>query len=70
VTVSLGEGRVFRLSHPGRKLTRDFPAEAGTVFVMPYDTNLAWKHAVPRFARHRGRRISLTFRAFIREVKM
>ncbi|WP_435016589.1 alpha-ketoglutarate-dependent dioxygenase AlkB [Tundrisphaera sp. TA3] len=65
VTVSLGEERVFRLSHPERKLTRDFPAASGTVFVMPYDTNLAWKHAVPKLARHKGRRISLTFRAFL-----
>src|SRR4051812_12970819 len=55
VTISLGEGRIFRLTHPGRKLTRDFPAEPGTVFVMPYDTNRAWEHAVPGFARHRGR---------------
>lgn len=65
VTISLGEERVFRLSHPTRKMTRDFRAESGTVFLMPYDTNLAWKHAVPRFARHRGRRISLTLRAFL-----
>jgi len=65
VTVSFGEERVFRLTHPGWKLTRDFPAEAGTVFVMPYDTNRVWKHAVPKFARYRGRRISLTLRAFL-----
>src|SRR3954453_2009197 len=64
VTMSLGEGRIFRLTHPARKLTRDFPADSGTVFVMPYDTNLAWKHSVPKFARYRGRRISLTLRAF------
>jgi alkylated DNA repair dioxygenase AlkB len=65
VTISFGEARTFRLAHPARKLTRDFPAEPGTVFVMPYDTNLAWKHSVPRSARHRGRRTSLTFRAFL-----
>jgi alkylated DNA repair dioxygenase AlkB len=62
-SVTLGEERVFRLTHPGRRLTCDFRAEPGTVFVMPYDTNLTWKHAVPRFARHRGRRVSLTLRA-------
>ena len=64
VTVSLGEERVFRLSHPGRKLTKDFVARDGTVFVMPYDTNRAWKHAVPKLARYRGRRTSVTLRAF------
>ncbi len=64
VTVSLGEQRTFRLTHPKRKLNRDFLAQAGTVFIMPYDTNNAWKHAVPRQAQYRGRRISITLRAF------
>jgi alkylated DNA repair dioxygenase AlkB len=64
VTVSLGEGRVFRLTQPKTKERRDFPAPDGTVFVMPYATNLAWKHEVPRFAKWRDRRISITLRAF------
>jgi alkylated DNA repair dioxygenase AlkB len=64
VTISLGEERIFRLSQPQSKETRDFVAHNGTVFIMPYDTNLAWKHAVPRFARYEGRRISITIRAF------
>jgi alkylated DNA repair dioxygenase AlkB len=64
VTVSLGEERVFRLTHPQTKARRDFPARDGTVFVLPYATNLAWKHQVPRSARRRGRRISVTLRAF------
>ena len=64
ITVSLGEERVFRLTQPETKERRDFPATDGTVFVMPYDTNLAWKHQVPRSAKSRGRRISVTLRAF------
>ena len=64
VTISLGEERIFRLSHPKTKRRRDFSAGDGTVFIMPYDTNLAWKHGVPHFARRRGRRISITVRAF------
>jgi alkylated DNA repair dioxygenase AlkB len=64
VTISFGEERIFRLSHPARKVTRDFPARDGTVFILPFDTNRAWKHAVPWFARYRGRRISVTLRAF------
>jgi alkylated DNA repair dioxygenase AlkB len=64
VTVSLGEERIFRLTHPRRKIKRDFLARNGTVFVMPFDTNLVWKHAVPEHARYRGRRISITLRAF------
>jgi alkylated DNA repair dioxygenase AlkB len=63
VTISLGEERVFRLSNPKTGNTRDFLASDGTVFVMPYDTNRVWKHAVPRFARYTGRRISITLRA-------
>jgi alkylated DNA repair dioxygenase AlkB len=64
VTVSLGEQRIFRLTHPKLKVKRDFLADAGAVSIMPYDTNLAWKHSVPRLARHRSRRISITLRAF------
>ncbi len=55
VTVSLDEQRIFRLTHPKKKLRRDFLAEAGTVFVMPYNTNLVWKHSVPKRAHYRGR---------------
>jgi alkylated DNA repair dioxygenase AlkB len=63
VTVSLGQERMFRLTNPTSKETRDFLASEGTVFIMPYDTNLAWKHAVPKLVRYRGRRISITLRA-------
>jgi alkylated DNA repair dioxygenase AlkB len=64
VTVSLGEEWVFRLTQPGTKERRGFPAPDGTDFVMPSDTNLAWKREVPRSARWRGRRISVTLRGF------
>ena len=64
MTISFGEERIFRLSHPKTKQTRDFAARDGTVFVTPYETNLAWKHDVPRSAHWRGRRISITIRAF------
>jgi alkylated DNA repair dioxygenase AlkB len=62
VTVSFGETRTFRLSKGLEK--RDFPAENGNVFVLPQATNAAWKHAVPKSARYRGRRISVTVRGF------
>ncbi len=64
VTVSLGEERVFRLTQPKTKERRDFAAPDGGVFVMTYDTNLVWKHSVPKSAKRRGRRISVTLRAF------
>lgn len=64
VTVSLGQERVFRLRpYRGKKIV-DFAASNATVFVMPYATNLAWTHEVPRMKKYRDRRISITFRAF------
>ena len=72
VTVSFGETRVFRMTLEGKCEkktvilgTKDFPAPNGTVFVMPYNTNLAWKHGVPKSTRYSGCRISVTFRAFL-----
>ena len=65
VTVSLGEERIFRLSHPKTEDVRDFPATDGTVFVLPFGTNKVWKHEVPRFAHRRGRRTSITIGAFL-----
>lgn len=64
VTISLGSERVFRL-RPWRRegAVLDFAAVNGAVFVMPYDTNLAWTHEVPHSARCTGRRISVTLRA-------
>src|SRR5262245_53182881 len=61
VTVSLGQERTFRLRPWKGEGFRDFPAKHGTVFVMPYDTNLTWTHEVLHAARHTGRRISVTF---------
>src|SRR5437667_3988340 len=67
VTISFGEERVFRLSRrqPARRERLDFTAFHGSVLIMPYATNLVWKHEVPHFARYSGRGISLTLRAFL-----
>jgi len=64
VTLSLGQSRVFRLRPWQGKGYQDFPAEPGTVFVMPFATNLAWTHEVPAAKKYDGRRIAITFRAF------
>ena len=66
VTVSFGETRTFRLTK-GKGKSRQVvnqTAEDGRVFVMPWETNLAWKHCVPKSKRNTGRRISVTFRVF------
>lgn len=64
VTVSLGEERIFRLRPWKGRGKLDFPAPDGAVFVLPYDTNLAWTHEVPKAKRFTERRISITLRAF------
>lgn len=67
VTISFGEERVFRLRpHKGTGMI-DFRAKNGTVFVMPFATNLAWTHEVPKSSRCLGRRISVTVRAFVND---
>ena len=68
VTISLGEERVFRLRPwPARLKEKpiDFPARNGAVFVIPWETNQAFTHEVPSSKRRRGRRISVTLRAFL-----
>ena len=62
VTVSFGEARKFRLQKGTKKY--DFLATPGAVCVLPYATNKVWKHSVPKSARYRGRRVSVTMRAF------
>ena len=64
VTISLGEERIFRLRPWKGQGIRDFPALNGAVFIMPWDTDQVWTHEVTRRPRDRGRRISITLRAF------
>lgn len=65
VTISFGEERIFRLRPYRGAGRRDFPARDGGVFIMPYETNQAWTHEVPRARRFSGRRISVTLRGFL-----
>ncbi len=64
VTISLGASRTFRLRpHQGAGKI-DVALDHGTVVILPFVTNRAWTHEVPLFAKDRGRRISVTIRAF------
>jgi alkylated DNA repair dioxygenase AlkB len=63
-TISLGEERKFRMRPWKQSGFQDFPALGGTVFVLPYATNLSWTHEVPPSKKLIGRRISITLRAF------
>lgn len=71
VTVSFGEQRIFRIrpyaNQDDRLKKYDFPTPHGSVFVMPYETNLAFTHEVPRQSIHPSRRISVTLRAFVEQ---
>ena len=66
VTLSLGEERTLRMRPWRQKGFTDFVAENGSIFVIPWNTNLAWTHEIPASRRTSRRRISLTFRAFER----
>jgi alkylated DNA repair dioxygenase AlkB len=64
VTISYGQSRTFRIRPFRGEGTRDFLADNGCVFVMPFETNASFYHEVPKSARNTGRRISVTLRAF------
>lgn len=66
VIISTGEARTFRLRRwrdEGQKW--DVLVDAGSVLVLPFQTNLVFTHEVPASKRLTGRRISMTFRAFV-----
>lgn len=68
VTISFGEERTFRLRQwkVGQATPPiDFQVTAGSVIVMPYETNRAFTHEVPASKKLLGRRISVTARAFV-----
>jgi len=64
VTISYGEERKFRFRPWGESGFKDFVADNGSVFIVPYATNQSWTHEVPASRKLLGRRISLTVRAF------
>ncbi len=67
VTISLGEDRIFRLRPWKKKGFIDFEPKNGSVYLLPFSTNLTWTHEIPRKASQLGRRISVTLRAFSQE---
>ncbi|MCB9741130.1 MAG: alpha-ketoglutarate-dependent dioxygenase AlkB [Alphaproteobacteria bacterium] len=64
ITVSLGEARVFRMRPWRQPGMVDVPIPDGAVVLIPWATNLAFTHEVPKSAKAQGRRISVTLRAF------
>lgn len=68
VTITLGEARTFRMRPNRGKGFIDVPLPVGSFVVIPYHTNLNWKHEVPKSKKYKGRRISITIRAFTQGV--
>jgi alkylated DNA repair dioxygenase AlkB len=65
VTISFGEERIFRFRpHDGKGKT-DLPVGNGMIVVIPYETNRAWTHEVPKTTKLTGKRMSVTLRAFV-----
>lgn len=65
VTISLGEERIFRMRPYKGKGYKDIKVRHGDVLVIPAQTNRFWTHEVPHFSAYKGKRISVTLRAFV-----
>lgn len=65
VTISHGEERIFRMRPFKGKGYIDFKVKNGDVLILPWATNQKFTHEVPHFKTYKGRRISVTLRAFI-----
>jgi len=66
-SVSLGGPRKFLLRHNDFKKMgvvgkKEFLLQSGCLLVMKDDTQIMWKHSVPKSGKHRNPRINLTFR--------
>ncbi len=64
-SVSLGGERRFLLRHRRRKdlPVQEIVLEHGSLLIMGAGTQRAWRHSVPKTARHVAPRLNLTFRA-------
>ncbi len=65
VTISFGEERIFRFRPHNGKGKTDLPVGNGMIVVIPYETNRAWTHEVPKATKLTGKRMSVTLRAFV-----
>ncbi|KAI9034109.1 oxidoreductase [Hyaloraphidium curvatum] len=62
VTISFGAGRTLRMRKYKGTAKKDISTADHNVIVIPWDTNKAYTHEVPK--KKGGRRISITLRAF------
>jgi alkylated DNA repair dioxygenase AlkB len=66
-SLSLGEERVFVLKHKHDRLVKPvrLKLESGSLLVMKAETQLNWKHGIPKETRRCGPRVNLTFRKIL-----
>lgn len=64
VMISFGDARPLRFRPWRGTGFEDVICENGGVVIMPWETNLHWTHEMPRSKAWKGRRISMTIRAF------
>lgn len=64
-SLSLGADRKFSLKHKQNKQTVSLILENGSLLEMKNETQLFWKHALPKTTRVLGPRINLTFRKMV-----
>lgn len=65
VSLSLGYDRKFYLKNDNTKEVEKFVHKNGEIFIMEAPTQTDWKHSIPKEAKVKETRISLTFRRFI-----
>ena len=64
-SLSLGSERKFSLKHKQNKQTVSVILENGSLLEMKNETQLFWKHALPKTTKVLGPRINLTFRKMV-----
>ena len=64
-SLSLGPDRKFSLKHKQNKQTVSVILENGSLLEMKNETQLFWKHALPKTTKVLGPRINLTFREMV-----
>ncbi|MCF8429053.1 MAG: alpha-ketoglutarate-dependent dioxygenase AlkB [Bacteroidia bacterium] len=64
-SLSLGADRKFSLKHKQNKQTVSVILENGSLLEMKNETQLFWKHALPKTTKVLGPRINLTFRKMV-----
>ena len=64
-SLSLGAERKFSLKHKQNKQTVSLILENGSLLEMKNETQLFWKHALPKTTKVLGPRINLTFRKMV-----